>query len=101
MTEMSKTLIKSFSCLMNRVGNHKKLPKLFMPTVYISLRLNDMLFQEVNNEPQIPNGGNKNTGIGSKYGRMDLADFVSEVDRFSSLVEPIAFVVYCIEDIRR
>nr|XP_022286867.1 protrudin-like [Crassostrea virginica]XP_022286868.1 protrudin-like [Crassostrea virginica] len=56
---------------------------------------------EVNNEPQIPNGGNKNTGIGSKYGRMDLADFVSEVDRFSSLVEPIAFIVYCIEDIRR
>ena len=94
---MNKTLIKSFSCLMNRFGNHK----LFMPTVYISFRLKDMIFQEVNNEPQIPNGGNKNTGIGSKYGRMDLADFVSEVDRFSSLVEPIAFIVYCIEDIRR
>ncbi|XP_048746371.1 protrudin-like [Ostrea edulis] len=56
---------------------------------------------EVNNESQIPNGKSKSTEDGSKYGRMDLADFVTEVDKFSSLIEPIAFVVYCIEDIRK
>lgn len=56
---------------------------------------------EVNNESQIPNGKNKHGSDGSKYGRMDLADFVTEVDRFSTLIEPIALVVYFIEDIRR
>lgn len=59
------------------------------------------MFQEVNNESQIPNGKNKHSSDGSKYGRMDLADFVTEVDRFSTLIEPIALVVYFIEDIRR
>lgn len=59
------------------------------------------MFQEVNNESQIPNGKNKPGSDGSKYGRMDLADFVTEVDRFSTLIEPIALVVYFIEDIRR
>lgn len=59
------------------------------------------MFQEVNNESQIPNGKNKHGSDGSKYGRMDLADFVTEVDRFSTLIEPIALVLYFIEDIRR
>lgn len=59
------------------------------------------MFQEVNNESQIPNGKSKPASDGSKYGRMDLADFVTEVDRFSTLIEPIALVVYFIEDIRR
>lgn len=59
------------------------------------------MFQEVNNESQIPNGKNKPGSDGSKYGRMDLADFVTEVDKFSTLIEPIALVVYFIEDIRR
>ncbi|XP_063434986.1 protrudin-like [Mytilus trossulus] len=35
-----------------------------------------------------------------KYGRVDLADFVKEVDRFSRLIEPFAFVLYCLDDIR-
>ncbi|VDI67139.1 protrudin [Mytilus galloprovincialis] len=34
------------------------------------------------------------------YGRVDLADFVKEVDRFSRLIEPFAFVLYCLDDIR-
>lgn len=42
------------------------------------------------------NGKSKN----SKYGKVDLADFVKEVDRFSRLVEPFAFIVYCLDDIR-
>ncbi|XP_061171874.1 protrudin-like isoform X1 [Saccostrea echinata] len=56
---------------------------------------------EMSEESQVPNGKRKSTENGSKYGRMDLADFVTEVETFSRLVEPIAFVVYCIEDIRK
>lgn len=43
------------------------------------------------------NGKSKN----SKYGKVDLADFVKEVDRFSRLIEPFAFIVYCLDDIRK
>ena len=32
---------------------------------------------------------------------LDLASFVSQVERFSSLIEPFAFVFYFIDDIRR
>ena len=32
---------------------------------------------------------------------LDLSDFVQEVDRFSRLIEPFAFVFYLIDDIRR
>lgn len=36
----------------------------------------------------------------SKYGRVDLADFVKEVDRFSRLIEPFAFILYFYDDLR-
>jgi hypothetical protein len=39
--------------------------------------------------------------INSKYGRVDLADFVKEVDRFSRLTEPFAFILYFFDDLRR
>ncbi|KAK7109509.1 protrudin-like [Littorina saxatilis] len=32
---------------------------------------------------------------------LDLAGFVTQVERFSTLIEPFAFVFYCIDDIRR
>lgn len=32
---------------------------------------------------------------------LDLAGFVTQVERFSSLIEPFAFIFYCIDDIRR
>ncbi|KAK3603015.1 hypothetical protein CHS0354_037762 [Potamilus streckersoni] len=34
-------------------------------------------------------------------GRIDLADFVQEVERFNKLVEPFAFVIYAWDDLRR
>ena len=37
----------------------------------------------------------------SRYGRVDLADFVKEVDRFSRLIEPFAFILYVVDDIRK
>ena len=37
----------------------------------------------------------------SKYGRVYLADFVKEVDRFSRLTEPFAFILYFFDDLRR
>jgi hypothetical protein len=74
----------------------------FCTSCHADLKIISILsVQEVNNESRIPNGRSKSTEDGSKYGRMDLADFVSEVDKFSRLIEPIAFVVYCIEDIRK
>ena len=32
---------------------------------------------------------------------LDLSDFVTEVDRFSRLIEPFALAFYLIDDIRR
>ncbi|XP_076466395.1 uncharacterized protein LOC143297797 [Babylonia areolata] len=32
---------------------------------------------------------------------LDLAGFVTQVERFSSLIEPFAFIFYCIDDVRR
>ena len=32
---------------------------------------------------------------------LDLAGFVTEVERFSVLIEPFAFLFYCFDDIRR
>lgn len=32
---------------------------------------------------------------------LDLAGFVTEVERFSVLIEPFAFLFYCIDDVRR
>lgn len=32
---------------------------------------------------------------------LDLASFVMEVERFSTLIEPFAFIFYAIDDIRR
>lgn len=32
---------------------------------------------------------------------LDLSDFVKEVDRFSSLIEPFALILYTFDDIRR
>ena len=32
---------------------------------------------------------------------LDLAGFVTEVERFSVLIEPFALLFYCIDDVRR
>ena len=32
---------------------------------------------------------------------VDIADFVLEVERFSKLIEPFAFVIFAIDDVRR
>ena len=42
------------------------------------------------------NGKHKETSM-----VLDLSEFVTEVDRFSRLIEPFAMVFYLIDDIRR
>ncbi|KAJ8317115.1 hypothetical protein KUTeg_005019 [Tegillarca granosa] len=41
-----------------------------------------------------------NTSHSTGNNRVDLATFVAEVERFSKLIEPFAFVLYALEDLR-
>lgn len=36
-----------------------------------------------------------------KDNSLDIAHLVAEVERFTKLLEPVAFVIYALEDVRR
>lgn len=54
--------------------------------------------QKCGRKPQTQSEQNKDR---DNEGVLDIANFVIEVERFSSLIEPFAFVFYVVDDIRR